>query len=60
MDKKSNSQQNLKEAELYSGYYPGKLLIIMNEYFNNQKNCEKVCKNIFFGNHTCRNISAKK
>ena len=48
MEKNINSQQNLKETELYNGYYPGKLLIIMNEYFNNQKNCEKVCKNIFF------------
>ena len=48
MEKNINSQQNLKEAEIYNGYFPGKLLIIMNEYFNNQKNCEKVCKNIFF------------
>ena len=48
MEKNINSQQNLKETEIYNGYYPGKLLIIMNEYFNNQKNCEKVSKNIFF------------
>ena len=48
MEKNINSQQNLKETEFNNGYYPGKLLIIMNEYFNNQKNCEKVCKNIFF------------
>ena len=48
MEKNINSQQNLKETEFNNGYYPGKLLIIMNEYFNNQKNCEKVSKNIFF------------
>ena len=46
MEKNINSQQNLKETEIYNGYYPGKLLIIMNEYFNNQKNCEKVSKKV--------------
>ena len=47
MEKKSYSQHNLKESEVYN-YFPGKLLLIMNEFFNNQKNAEKVCKNISF------------
>ena len=47
MEKKSPSQESLKEIENLN-YFPGKLLLIMNEYFNNQKNSEKVCKNISF------------
>ena len=47
MEKKINSLQNFKEQEAYN-YYPGKLLVIMNEYFNNQKNSENVCKNMSF------------
>ena len=37
----------MKEPEGHN-YYPGKLLVIMNEYFNNQKNSENVCKNMSF------------
>ena len=47
MEKKTLSHQNLKEPEI-TNYFPGKLLLIMNEFFNNQKNSEKVCKNISF------------
>ena len=47
MEKKTLSHQNLKEPEI-NNYFPGKLLLIMNEFFNNQKNSEKVCKNISF------------
>ena len=47
MEKKTNSNQNLKEVDS-SNYSPGKLLLIINELFNNQKNSEKVCGNILF------------
>ena len=47
MEKKTLSHHNLKESEI-NNYFPGKLLLIMNEFFNNQKNSEKVCKNISF------------
>ena len=47
MEKQSLSQQNLKEIEIVN-YYPGKLLLIINEFFNNQKNSEKVCNNISY------------
>ena len=47
MEKNTISQQNLREPS-FNNYYPGKLLLIMNEFFNNQKNSEKVCENISF------------
>ena len=48
MEKRSRSLQNLNEIQEANNYYPGKLIVIMNEYFNNQKNIEKVCKNISY------------
>ena len=47
MEKKTISNTNLKEIDS-SNYSPGKLLLIINELFNNQKNSEKVCCNILF------------
>ena len=47
MEKKTISNANLKEIDS-SNYSPGKLLLIINELFNNQKNSEKVCGNILF------------
>ena len=47
MEKKTISNTNLKEIDS-SNYSPGKLLLIINELFNNQKNSEKVCGNILF------------
>ena len=47
MEKKTISNANLKEIDS-SNYFPGKLLLIINELFNNQKNSEKVCGNILF------------
>ena len=47
MEKKTISNTNLKEIDS-SNYSPGKLLLIINELFNNQKNSEKVCSNILF------------
>lgn len=46
MENKPQSQQNIKEIE--SSYYPGKLIVIMNEFFNNQKNIEKCSQNISY------------
>ena len=50
MEKKRPSQQSIKEGEVndVNNYYPGKLIVIMNEYFNNQKNSENISKNILF------------
>ena len=47
MEKKTISNANLKEIDS-TNYSPGKLLLIINELFNNQKNSEKVCGNILF------------
>ena len=48
MEIKSRSLQNLKEIQEPVNYYPGKLTVIMNEYFNNQKNNDKTTKNISY------------
>ena len=46
MEKKLQNQQNKKETDNF--YYPGKLIVIMNEFFNNQKNIEKCSQNITY------------
>ena len=49
IDQKPNfNQSNEKEKNTCNNYYPGKLLVIMNEFFNNQKNIEKYCKSISY------------
>ena len=40
------NQQNKKEEDSF--YYPGKLIVIMNEFFNNQKNIENCSENMSF------------
>ena len=46
MEQKSNPQLNKKEIN--NSYYPGKLLVLMNEFFNNQQNIEKCYQNILY------------
>ncbi len=46
MEKKLQVQQNKKEIDNF--YYPGKLIVLMNEFFNNQKNIEKCSQNICY------------
>ena len=36
------------KKEVDNKYFPGKLTVIMNEYFNNQKNIEKCSQNISY------------
>ena len=59
MEKKAISPQNMKEVDS-NYYFPGKLLLIINELFNNQTNCEKVCNNIlFWESYVCNYFSPK-
>ena len=58
MENKPQSQQNIKEME--SSYYPGKLIVIMNEFFNNQKNIEKCSQNISYWEEYVKQFFNKK
>ncbi len=46
MEQKNNPQLNKKEVN--NSYYPGKLIVLINEFFNNQQNIEKCYQNILY------------
>ena len=58
MEKKPPSQQNSKEID--NSYYPGKLIVIMNEFFNNQKINEKCSQNISYWESFVKHFFNKK
>ena len=58
MEKKPPSQQNSKEID--NSYYPGKLIVIMNEFFNNQKINEKCSQYISYWESFVKHFFNKK
>ena len=53
--------QTLKNKnELDNKYYPGKLIVIMNEFFNNQKKIEKCSQNISYWESFVNHFFSKK
>ena len=58
MEKKLQIQRN--KNGLDNKYYPGKLIVIMNEFFNNQKKIEKCSQNISYWESFVNHFFSKK
>ena len=58
MEQKHQTLKN--KNELDNKYYPGKLIVIMNEFFNNQKKIEKCSQNISYWESFVNHFFSKK